>query len=126
MFLGRQDNVAELLAISDLLLLPSEKESFGLAALEAMSCQVPVIASNAGGLPELIRHGETGFLADVGDVITMAHLGVQILSDEDLHIRLGTHARERVLKHFTTDYVVPMYEDLYHKMIERGCEDNTF
>ena len=126
MFLGRQDNVAELLAISDLLLLPSEKESFGLAALEAMSCQVPVIASNAGGLPELICHGETGFLADVGDVKTMAHLGVQILSDKDLHVRFGTHARERVLKHFTTDYVIPMYEDLYHRLIEREGEDNTF
>lgn len=116
MFLGRQDSVAELLAITDLLLLPSEKESFGLAALEAMSCEVPVIASNAGGLPELIKNGETGFLAAVGDVAAMARSGIQILSDENLHKNLGERSRERVLKHFTTDFVVPMYEDLYQRL----------
>ncbi|UCE20222.1 MAG: N-acetyl-alpha-D-glucosaminyl L-malate synthase BshA [Gemmatimonadota bacterium] len=120
MFLGRQESVAELLAISDLLLLPSEKESFGLAALEAMSCQVPVIASKTGGLPELISHGETGFLAAVGDVAAMARFGVQILSDDALRENLGTHGRQRVLKQFTTDYVVPMYEDLYREMIGRS------
>lgn len=118
-FLGRQESVAELLAISDLLLLPSQKESFGLVALEALSCQVPVIASNTGGLPELIRHGDTGFLADVGDVAAMARFGVQILSEEALQSRLGERGREAVLKHFTTDFVVPLYEDLYRQMIEQ-------
>lgn len=115
MFLGRQESVAGLLAISDLLLLPSEKESFGLVALEAMSCQVPVIASNTGGLPEVIHHGETGFLAGIGDVDAMCQYSLRILSSDSMQAQFGERARRIVLKHFTTDFVVPLYEDMYKR-----------
>src|SRR5262249_38765337 len=81
-FLGKQDSVQSKLAISDLMLMPSELESFGLAALEAMACKVPSISTNVGGVPELIDHGKTGFLTDVGDVETMASCGIEVLSDE--------------------------------------------
>jgi N-acetyl-alpha-D-glucosaminyl L-malate synthase BshA len=117
LFLGRQENVAGLLGISDLFLLPSEKESFGLVALEAMSCEVPVIASKAGGLPEVIKHGESGFLAEVGDVVSMARFGFHILSGDDVQRQMGRAARRRVLKHFTNEYVVPMYEGVYRRMM---------
>lgn len=83
-FLGKQDAIEELLAVSDLFLLPSASESFGLAALEAMACEVPVISSNAGGIPEVNVHGKTGYLAEVGDVDAMAAYAIKILSDEDL------------------------------------------
>ena len=79
-FLGKQDNVHEKLAIADLMLLPSQLESFGLAALEAMACEVPAIATNVGGLPEVIENGKTGFLADVGDVERMSRCAIEILS----------------------------------------------
>ena len=81
-FLGKQDQVQEKLAISDVMLLPSELESFGLAALEAMACEVVPIATRVGGLPEVIEHGKSGFLADVGDVDTMAQYAIDLLSDD--------------------------------------------
>jgi N-acetyl-alpha-D-glucosaminyl L-malate synthase BshA len=82
-FLGKQDAIEEILSVSDLFLMPSQSESFGLAALEAMACKVPVISSNAGGLPELNIEGVTGFLKDVGDVDGMAERAIYILEDED-------------------------------------------
>src|SRR5205085_2967476 len=82
-FLGKQDNVHEKLAIADLMLLPSQLESFGLAALEAMACEVPAIATSVGGIPEVIEDGKTGMLAEVGDVATMARCAVELLSDPD-------------------------------------------
>src|SRR5208283_5999449 len=81
-FLGKQDGIYEKLPLADVMLMPSELESFGLAALEAMACQVVPIATNAGGVPEVIQHGKTGFLAEVGDVDTMANYAIEILSDE--------------------------------------------
>ena len=81
-FLGKQDQVQEKLALSDILLMPSELESFGLAALEAMACEVVPIATRVGGMPELIEHGKSGYLADVGDVDTMARYAIELLSDE--------------------------------------------
>src|SRR6202012_3084995 len=81
-FLGKQDAIEEILSVSDLFLMPSESESFGLAALEAMACKVPVISSNAGGLPELNVEGITGFLKDIGDIDGMAEKAIYILEDE--------------------------------------------
>ena len=82
-FLGKQDQVQEKLALADILLLPSELESFGLAALEGMACEVVPIATRVGGIPELIEHGKSGYLADVGDVDTMARYAIELLSDEN-------------------------------------------
>src|SRR5207344_1207644 len=86
LFLGKQDRVQEKLAISDIMLIPSELESFGLAALEAMACEVVPISTRAGGVPEVIDHGKSGYLADVGDVDTMARYAIELLTHED-HLR---------------------------------------
>lgn len=118
-FLGKQENFVPLLQQSDLFLLPSETESFGLAALEAMSCGVPVIASKVHGLPEVVQHGKTGYLSDVGDIDEMAAFGVQILSDESLQRRLGSAARDVVLEKFTLERLTTTYEDYYYRIMDR-------
>jgi len=115
-FLGKVDDVAELLRGSDLFLLPSETESFGLAALEAMACGVPVIASAVGGLPEVVTSGETGFLASVGAVEAMAAEATAILSDPVRHARMRTAAATRALD-FSAERVVPEYEALYREVL---------
>ena len=117
LFLGAQDDVRPLLSIADLFLLPSAQESFGLAALEAMACEVPVVASTAGGLPEVIEHGVTGYLHPVGDVDAMAASGVALLSDGALHRRIADAAMQRVRKDFCVDRIVPMYEALYDRVV---------
>lgn len=117
-FLGKQDQMEEILNIADLFLLPSQYESFGLAALEAMACGVPVISSNAGGLPEINIQGKTGFLAEVGDVDTMAADAMTILgSDESLQ-----QFKENALAHaaeFSIDKIVPLYENLYEEVAHK-------
>lgn len=118
-FLGKQDAVEELLAISDLFLIPSENESFGLAALEAMACEVPVISSNIGGLPEVIQHGVNGFLEDVGDVQAMAAYGISLLSNETMLQQFRENAFKRA-NDFKIDKVVPEYEDYYCELIDCG------
>ncbi|HGE71891.1 TPA: N-acetyl-alpha-D-glucosaminyl L-malate synthase BshA [Candidatus Poribacteria bacterium] len=115
-FLGKQDDVAGLLPNADLFLIPSEMESFGLSALEAMSCEVPVIATNVGGLPEVIEHGKTGFLVDVGDIEAMAELAKKLLKDDELHDKMGKSARQTVLERFNQDKIVSMYEDYYKEI----------
>lgn len=116
-FLGMQEAVDDILSCADLYLLPSEQESFGLSALEAMSCEVPVISTRAGGIPELIQHGETGFIADVGDVETMARYAVELLSDDDYRRRIGRQSRQRVVDHFDQNRVVPLYEAYYEEVL---------
>jgi len=114
-FLGRQDAIEELLAVSDLFILPSENESFGLAALEAMACEVPVISSNIGGLPEVNVNGVTGFLSDVGDVEDMATNALKLLKNPDLLAKFRQQALDRA-KEFDLDAIVPQYESYYEEI----------
>jgi len=118
-FLGEQLDVVALLSVADLFLLPSAQESFGLAALEAMACEVPVVASAVGGLPEVIQHGETGFLHPAGDLQAMAEAGVRLLTDDLLHERIARAGRRVVAERFCTDVVVPRYEATYRGLLER-------
>lgn len=112
-FLGKQDNVEELLAISDLFVLPSEHESFGLAALEAMACEVPVIASNIGGLTEVILQGKTGYACQVADINDMSDKALYILSDSIRHSEFRLAAYNRA-KEFDIHQILPMYENTYY------------
>lgn len=113
-FLGKLDQVEEVLSVADLFLITSEKESFGLAALEAMACEVPVISSNAGGLPELNLDGISGFVCNIGDVKTMAEKALYILKDENIgKFKDGALARAR---EFDIKNILPMYEDYYDEV----------
>ncbi len=114
-FLGKQDPIEEILSVCDLFLMPSETESFGLAALEAMACEVPVISSNAGGIPELNIDGVTGFLCKVGDVDAMAKAAIHILSDEHTLTNFKQAAKKRALE-FHIDKIIPLYEELYKRV----------
>jgi L-malate glycosyltransferase len=116
-FLGNQENFVELLAASDVFLMPSEQESFGLAALEALSCGVPVVASHIGGIPELVSHGETGYLAPVGEVGTMAAHVLTLLRDAARWQAFSHCARERVLACFRLRPAIDRYEALYQRLI---------
>jgi len=118
MFLGKQDEVSQLISMADVLLLPSEKESFGLVALEAMACGVPTVASNAGGIPEVVEHGETGFLAEIGDVEKMAEYTLRLLKDDKLHQQFSEAGLKRVRKHFCGQSIVSQYEEVYQRVIE--------
>ena len=116
-FLGKQDAVEELLAISDLFIMPSASESFGLAALEAMACQVPVISSNIGGLPEVNIDNQTGFLSDVGNIDEMAMNAIKILSDEQLLSKFRANALAQAQR-FDIDNILPQYENYYEHIID--------
>jgi N-acetyl-alpha-D-glucosaminyl L-malate synthase BshA len=116
-FVGEQQDVVAWLSAADLFLLPSAQESFGLAALEAMSCEVPVIATRVGGLPEVIEDGVTGFICDLDDLDGMARRGVELLQDPGLRARIGRAARKDVARRFCTDIVVPRYERLYEDVL---------
>jgi N-acetyl-alpha-D-glucosaminyl L-malate synthase BshA len=115
--LGEQEHVIPLLSVSDLFLLPSATESFGLAALEAMACSVPVVASRAGGLPEVIEHGVTGFLHPPEDLQGMADSGIALLTDATLHARFAKASRNRAEEFFCAKRVVPQYEAYYQEVI---------
>ena len=100
-----------------MLLLPSDQESFGLAALEAMACEVPVIASRVGGLPEVVTDGETGYLSPVGDVDKMAADAARLLTDDKLRLEMGRRARESAISRYRTDVVIPQYIEFYEQVI---------
>lgn len=117
-FLGKQDAVEEILSVADLFIMPSESESFGLAALEAMACKVPVITSDAGGLPELNVDGVTGYLDPVGDVNAMAHHAIAILEDDDRLASFKENAYNRA-KEFDLKLILPIYEAYYQEVIEQ-------
>jgi N-acetyl-alpha-D-glucosaminyl L-malate synthase BshA len=120
--LGAQELVIPLLSAADLFLLPSAQESFGLAALEAMACEVPVVASNVGGLPEVIEHGVSGFLHPPDDLDAMAASAVSVLRDHELHSRVATAALARVRREFCAEKIVPMYEKAYERVVEDGSQ----
>ncbi len=119
-FLGKQDAIEELLSVSDLFLMPSESESFGLAALEAMACEVPVVSSNGGGLPEVNLHGITGFLSDPGNVAEMAGYAIRLLQDEALLCQFRQNALAQA-KRFDLDLILPHYEAYYSEILARSA-----
>ena len=120
LFLGKQDEVHEKLAVADVMLMPSELESFGLAALEAMACEVVPIATRVGGVPEVIEDGKGGFLANVGDLDTMARYAVDLLGDDSRLQAMAKAARASAQSRFCTSKIIPQYEDFYRRVLERS------
>jgi N-acetyl-alpha-D-glucosaminyl L-malate synthase BshA len=118
-FVGKQDNVHELLPLADLMLMPSEMESFGLAALEAMACSVPTIATRVGGVTELIQDGHNGLLFDVGDVESMSTAAISLLSDQHRLEAMARAGRKTAQDHFCSSRVIPLYEDYYDRVVTR-------
>jgi len=119
-FMGDQEYIAEILPCADVFLLPSEHESFGLAALEAMSCGVPVVGSRVGGLHEVVVDGETGFLCDPHDADCMTELVLSLLTNEDYRREMGARARERAKREFGRDRIVGQYLDVYRRLISEA------
>ncbi len=116
-FLGKQDGLVEILSSADVFLIPSQSESFGLAALEGMACGLPVVSSSVGGLPELVRHNECGFIAEIGDIDRMAKYAIELLTNEKKYRLFSQNARERAINKFDINKVVPHYEEYYKKVI---------
>lgn len=117
LFLGKQDNVAELLAMSDLMLLLSEKESFGLVLLEAMACGVPCIGTRTGGIPEVIQHGETGYICEIGDTEGVAQQAMLLLQDDAVHSRMAKRSMQVVNEQFSSEQIVSQYEAIYYDIL---------
>ena len=119
-FMGKQDHVERLIPRADVLLLPSELEAFGLAALEAMACGVPPVATNAGGVPELVTDGVDGFVEPVGDVYAQAARVTELVTDNALHGRMSAAARHSAETRFATSEIIPQYENYYDQVLSRG------
>lgn len=115
-FVGKVSATAELLSVADIFLLPSQNESFGLAALEALSCSVPVVASNVGGIPEVVSHGENGYLAEPGDIERMARYCIELASNRKKWQRFSAEARRAAVERFSAERIVPLYEKLYRRI----------
>lgn len=122
LLVGNQRHVADFLSISDLILLLSEKESFGLVVLEAMACKVPAIGTNVGGIPEVIKDGETGFICEVGDTETISAKAVQLLTDEELHKRMAEESLNRAKTLFSQEATVAKYEDIYYSVLQKNVK----
>jgi N-acetyl-alpha-D-glucosaminyl L-malate synthase BshA len=118
LFLGKQNHVERLIPLAHVLLMPSELESFGLVALEAMACGVVPVATRVGGVPELVNHGEDGFLEGVGDIAAQASRVVELLSDDVLHHRMAMAGRWNAAEHFCTDHIIPQYERYYREVVD--------
>jgi L-malate glycosyltransferase len=116
-FVGKQPKISDYLEIADVFLLPSETESFGLAALEAQSCEVAVVASRVAGIPEVVTDGETGFLSEVGNVEKMADDVVKLLKDDDLRLEFGKRGRQLAIERYHTDKIIPQYISYYEKIL---------
>lgn len=119
-FLGKQDAIQEILNIGDVFLMPSQSESFGLSALEAMACGVPVVSSSVGGLPELVRHNETGYIAEFGDTNRMAKYVLDLFNSDKKYKAFKENARRRAVEHFDKSQIVPKYEEYYYKILNQG------
>ncbi len=119
-FLGKQNQVQDLLRCGDVFLLPSDLESFGLAALEAMACSVPPICSRVGGLPEVVEDGVEGFLVPPRDVEAMASRALELLTDPERHRKMGQAGRQRALREFCSSKIIPRYEELYRQVLENS------
>jgi len=117
LFLGKQDGLAQILSASDVFLMPSQSESFGLSALEAMSCSVPVVSSSVGGLPELIVHNETGYIAEIGDIERMSKYTVELLTNGKKYDRFAKASRQRAVSHFDKRIIIPQYLEYYKKVL---------
>lgn len=124
-YIGNFENIEELLPCADLVFQPSEHESFGLVPLEAMACRIPVLATASGGIVEVVTHGETGYLTEVGDIEAMAAHAIHILTHPEEAAEMGRRGREFALAHFSQDMIVPQYEALYERVLEerraRAC-----
>ncbi|MEW6652493.1 MAG: N-acetyl-alpha-D-glucosaminyl L-malate synthase BshA [Bacteroidota bacterium] len=116
-FLGKQDALAEILNAADLFLMPSQSESFGLSALEAMACGKPVVSSSVGGLPELVIHNETGYIAEIGDVERMSRYTIDLLTNEKKYNIFSKNSRSRAVNHFDKNLVLPKYLEYYEKVL---------
>lgn len=119
-FVGKQANIADYLGVADIFLLPSELESFGLAALEAQACEVPVIATRIGGIPEVVADGESGFLSDVGDVEKMTTDTLRLLKDDKLRRSFGKKGRESAIQRYSTSKIIPQYIAFYEKIVKKA------
>ena len=124
-FVGKQANIPDYLGIADVFLLPSELESFGLAALEAEACEVPVVATRIGGIPEVVTDGETGFLSDIGDTEKMSDDVMKFLRDEELRLTFGAKARESAVTRYGSELVIPQYIAFYEKILAQSVEKRT-
>lgn len=118
-FLGKQEGLVEILTSCDVFLIPSQSESFGLAALEAMAAGLPVVSSSVGGLPELVKHNETGFIAEIGDVDRMAKYVIDLLRNEKKYELFSRNARERAVDKFDTSKIIPLYESFYDEVLNK-------
>ncbi len=118
-FLGKQQELVPILSASDLFLMPSQSESFGLSALEAMSCGVPVVSTSVGGLPELQVQGETGYIAEIGDIDRMARYAIDLLTNDIRHAHFSAAARRRAVEHFDVRRIVVQYEEYYQECLAR-------
>jgi L-malate glycosyltransferase len=121
-FVGKQANIPDYLGIADVFLLPSELESFGLAALEAEACEVPVIATRIGGIPEVVSEGETGFLSDIGDTEKMSDDVMKFLKDEELRQTFGAKARELAVSRYGSELIIPQYIKFYEKILAQSAK----
>ncbi|MBA3600494.1 MAG: N-acetyl-alpha-D-glucosaminyl L-malate synthase BshA [Acidobacteria bacterium] len=121
-FVGKQANIADYLGVADVFLLPSELESFGLAALEAQACEVPVVATRVGGLPEVVADKESGFLSDIGDTEKMSDDVIKVLSDEELHRAFGLRGRELAISRYSSELVIPQYIKFYEKVLSQSAK----
>ncbi|HTH51451.1 MAG TPA: N-acetyl-alpha-D-glucosaminyl L-malate synthase BshA [Pyrinomonadaceae bacterium] len=118
-FVGKQANIAGYMGIADVFLLPSELESFGLAALEAQACEAPVVATRIGGIPEVVSDGESGYLSDVADVQKMAADTIKLLNDEDLRRTFGAKGRDLAISRYSTEKIIPQYISFYEKIVSK-------
>lgn len=118
-FMGKQSELVHLLSVADVFLMPSQSESFGLSALEAMACEVPVVCSSVGGLPELVVHTETGYIAEIGDIERMARYTIDLLTNEAKHQMLAKASRKRAVEHFAMDKIIGQYEGYYKELLHK-------